>query len=176
MFFNVACVTFGLQLMTSTPYHPCTNVQTESYNKTIIDRLCQYFSEHQNGLDVYVLPLTYAYDPQLHKSTCTMPFSLTLCREPPRSVDIVPPAVADNAHDHSSQRLKQTVLTRINLLKTKATIALQRAQQRYKTNFDSRDRQQPKFHEDDYVHVDTPPRVRKWNSADDSFMKLQAKK
>lgn len=145
-FFNAACVPLGTQFMMTAAYHPHINGQPEWYNKTLINRLHHYVSEHQNVWDDYVQPLTFVYTSEVHKSRYTTPFSLNLSSEPPGSANMVPPTVGNSTDENAPRRRKQSILARINLLRTKTTIALQRAQQRYKANFDSPTRRKPKFH------------------------------
>lgn len=58
--FNAACVPKGTQVMTKTVYHPRSNGQTEPYDRTIIDNLRHYISEHWNEWDAYVQTLEYS--------------------------------------------------------------------------------------------------------------------
>lgn len=101
----------------------------ECYNMTIIDRLGDYVSEVQKVCDDFVKLFTYAYSADIYKSTCSRPSSLALSREALSSVDIDPPSVADNVDGNPSRTLKQTILNRINVLKTKTTIAFQQVQE-----------------------------------------------
>lgn len=103
-FFNAACVARSTQLMTTTACHPCTSSETYRCNKTIIDRLGHYIIETQNDWDGNVHRLAYAYNDQVHNSTYTTPFGLTFICDPPASVDIVQPTVADNTDDNSPRR------------------------------------------------------------------------
>lgn len=133
----------ALPRMTRNAYHARTSGQPERYNKTIIDRLRHYVSEHWSDWDAYDGPLSYGYNARVHRSACAVPFSQTFSPEPPYAADIVPPTKADNADRNSSKRPKQTILTKISLWKTKETIALQHVQLRYMTNFDSRGGRHP---------------------------------
>ena len=85
-FFAIVCAALGIRRVPITAYHPQTNGQTERYNKTLAARLRHYVNEHQTDWDIYVQPLTYAYNAQVHKSTGTTPFSLSLTRHPPSTI------------------------------------------------------------------------------------------
>lgn len=99
-YYNVSRVVLDAQVMTRTVYHPRINGQTERYSKTIVDRLRHYVREQQNDWVDYVHRLAYAYNDQVHTSTCTTHFSPTLSCEPQGSADIIQPIVADDADDN----------------------------------------------------------------------------
>ena len=77
-FWKTICRPMGVNHKTTTSYHPQTNGQAERYNKTIVSRLRLYVSKHQNDWDQFVQPLTYAYNYQVHRSTGTTPFNMTI--------------------------------------------------------------------------------------------------
>lgn len=88
-FFLHVCATLGIKHVTTTAHHPQTNCQAEYFSKTLVNRLVHYTAEHQLDWDDYVGSLVYAYNTQVHTSTGTTPFDLTLTRQPiPLGVDV----------------------------------------------------------------------------------------
>lgn len=71
---------FGMKNLTTTTYHPQTNVKTERYKKFTVSRLNHYADEHQLYWDKYFQPLTYAHNAQMYVSTKFNPLSLILPR------------------------------------------------------------------------------------------------
>lgn len=59
-FFTTLGPFLGVKKFTTTSHHQQTNVQVDRYNKTLVERLCCYVSDHQRDWDTYVQPLTYA--------------------------------------------------------------------------------------------------------------------
>ena len=82
-FFQSVCRVLGITNLYTSAYHPQTNGQVERWNRTIASMLRNYVKEHQDDWDVYVGPLTYAYNSQVHRTTRTKPFELVLSRPPP---------------------------------------------------------------------------------------------
>lgn len=50
----------------TTGYHQQTDAQLERFNKNIIARLRQYGVEHRQDWCIYVEPMKYAYNAQIH--------------------------------------------------------------------------------------------------------------
>lgn len=67
--------------MTTAAYYSQTNGLVERYNKRIIARLWQYFGTQQCEWDLFLQPLTYVYNTEVHLSTNTTPFSLVLTKD-----------------------------------------------------------------------------------------------
>ena len=70
--------------------------------------------EHQGDWDVYVGPLTYAYNSHVHRSTRTKPFEVVISRPPPelsfRRVDgDVPPSHSGNQRAEFFKTLDSTI-------------------------------------------------------------------
>lgn len=80
---STICFLLDIQRLTTTSYHPQTNGQAESYNKTILTRLRHYVAEHQNDWDPFVEPLKFAYYTQIRGYTNQTPYRLLLRRHPP---------------------------------------------------------------------------------------------
>lgn len=89
--FDAVCAAMGTESLITTNFHLQTNGQFERYNKTILNRLFHYKSEHQKDRDTFVQPLAYAYNAQTHGTTKTSPFNLTMTREPPAASGLLRP-------------------------------------------------------------------------------------
>ena len=125
----------GITNLYTSAYHPQTNGQVERYNQTIASMLHNYVNEHQDDWDVYVGPLTYAYNSHIHRTTRTTPFELVLNRPPPefslrRSSGDMPLA------DRGTERAE--FLKTVDATIQKAHGSLQRTKARYKRDFDKR--------------------------------------
>ena len=107
-FFQSVCRVLEIKNLYTSAYHPQTNGQVERYNRTIASMLRNYVNEHQNDWDVYVGPLTYAYNSHVHRSTRTTPFELVLSR-PRRSslseepTGTLPPPIGGRSEPSSSR-------------------------------------------------------------------------
>jgi hypothetical protein len=64
-------------------YHLQTNGQVERYNRSIVNALRCYVSEHQNDWDEFTSAITFSYNCKLHSSIGLAPFELALSRLPP---------------------------------------------------------------------------------------------
>lgn len=62
--------------------------QVERYGKTLASGLQLYVTNNQQNLDIFIQPLTYAYNCQPHLFINFSAFSLTLTRRPPGQVTI----------------------------------------------------------------------------------------
>ena len=97
--------------------------------------LRNYVNEHQDDWDVYVGPLTYAYNSHVHRSTRMTPFELVHSRPPPEFSPStiqrdVPPAERGTQLAEFLKTLDATI--------QKAYGSLRRTQARYKPDFDKR--------------------------------------
>lgn len=81
-FFRYVCAILGIRRIPITAYHPQSNGQTERYDKSVAARLRHYVPDHQTKWDLFVQPLTYSYNTQVHKTTGTSPFSPSLTIHP----------------------------------------------------------------------------------------------
>lgn len=87
------CLYMGTKLLTTIDYHPQGNSDIGDFKKTIATRLPHYVNEHQNDCNAPVQSITYAHISQVHLSTRTKLFSLTLTRELPAPADRSPAIV-----------------------------------------------------------------------------------
>lgn len=63
------CNEMQILAVTTSKYHPKTNVQLEKFNPTQVSRLWHYVSEHQCDWDAFLSPLTYMNSVRVHRST-----------------------------------------------------------------------------------------------------------
>lgn len=137
-FFAAICVRLGLKHLTMTAYHLQTNGQVKRFNQTIAGRLRQYVAEHQTDWDLYVQPLTYAHNAQVHKSTCTTPFSLTLSQQPAGpTTSNQAPVIPDNMTEPPNPlSIRSYFLRQLDILHKQTDSKIAAAKARYKRNFD----------------------------------------
>lgn len=67
-FFVAVYSTLGVSTITITECHLQTNGQAKHFNCNLISRIRNYMSENQIDRDTYLLPSTYTYDMQVHRS------------------------------------------------------------------------------------------------------------
>lgn len=79
-FFGSLCTYIKTKHMKTTEYNSQTNRQVERYDKTIVACLRHYVATHRRDWDLFVQPLTYAYNTQAHRYTKIRPFNLVLTR------------------------------------------------------------------------------------------------
>ena len=132
-FFHSTCRVLGIPNLYTAVYHPQTNGQVERYNRTIASMLRNHVGEHQDDWDVYVGPLTYAYNSHVHRTTGTTPFELVLSRPPSefslrRAEGDTPPT------DRGTQRAE--LLRTLDATIQKVYVSLHRTQARYKRDFE----------------------------------------
>lgn len=81
-FFDTICAMLRVRRYLMTAYSFQTVGQTERLNETIVQRLPHYVEEYQRYWDIYLQPLTFAFNLQVHSSTKKIPFDLVLTRHP----------------------------------------------------------------------------------------------
>ena len=135
-FFRNVCNILGVKQAFTSAYHPQTNGQTERFNRTLVAALRCFCSEHGRDWDTFLQGVAYGYNCTVHTATRCTPFELMLTH-PPRPLAL---AKADKV-DHSElpvQNVKDRMLRRLESLMDTAQSALNKAQSRYKRNFDAR--------------------------------------
>lgn len=60
-FIGNMCIRLKTKQMSTTLYHPCTNVHIKRYNRTMVTRLLQYVATHRRNLILFPQFLTFAY-------------------------------------------------------------------------------------------------------------------
>ena len=157
-FFDSVCGLLGVRHYFTAFYHPQTNGQTERFNKTIMERLRHFAADHQTDWDLYIQPLTYAYNMQVHRPTGTTPFDLILSRHPPSiAIRDVPQDSEDVPDRTDTVAFKRYLLRRVRKVLGRASARNTAAQQRYKDDFDKKVRFRPVLHPGDEVFIDRPP-------------------
>ena len=151
-FFHRACRILGITNLYTSAYHLQTNGQVGRYNCTIASMLRNYVNEHQDDWDVYVGPLTYAYNSHVHRSTRTTPFELVLSRHPPE-VSLRRTEGDGPLPDRRTHRA--AFLKKLDETIQKAYGSLRRTQARYKRDFDKRVRRvNTRLKPGNYVYLD----------------------
>lgn len=77
-FVTLVCGYLGVKHLTKTTYHSQTNSQAKPFSQSIVTRLQHYVVEHELDWDMYVQPLSYAYQKQFYRLTNTSPCYLML--------------------------------------------------------------------------------------------------
>ena len=158
-FWKTTLAILGINHKTTTSYHPQTNGQAERYNKTIVSRLRHYVSEHQDNWDKFVQTLTYAYNSQVHRSTGTSPFSLTITRIPPCPIidAISTSSPSDMNTTPSSRTMRIRILDKLKSITSKSDVNSAKAHMLYKKYADRTIKHLPVFKPGDYVFLLRPP-------------------
>ncbi|CAF1071831.1 unnamed protein product [Brachionus calyciflorus] len=76
------CEYMKIKKLSTTPYHPECNGQTERFNKTICQILSTYCNDHQSDWDEYLDIALFAYRVSPHETTLKSPFELLFGRNP----------------------------------------------------------------------------------------------
>ena len=132
-FFLDVCRILNIHNSFTTTYHPQTNGQVERFNRTILAALRAYIHDHPKDWDLYTSALTYAYNTQPQTSTSMAPFDLVLSK-PPGPLAAALPSTAYNGPLDFKHKWKKWLTKVIPETQQK----LQKAQERYKKNFDKR--------------------------------------
>lgn len=89
-------------------YHSHTNGQVERYNKTSITCLHHYVATDHRNSDLFVEPMTFAYNTHFKQSSNTSPFSLVFTRHLPGPTSFDnPEASATDAYNATDARVLQ---------------------------------------------------------------------
>lgn len=142
-FFETLCGFLGLKHLPATPYQPQTNAHVETYNKTTVTRLRQCAAEHQDILNIFAEPLTYAYNTFVHRSIEVLPISVVLTGDLPEAGTFdFPSAICMQLSCNICPRiLRNSLLPRLALIKENVDEQLNSAQKECKYDFRKRVRQ-----------------------------------
>lgn len=134
------CKSIGLKHPTTTVYHPHTNGRAEKLNRTLIARLRHYTAEHQRDWDIFMQPLTYAYNRQVSRSIGTTPFGIVLLRHPPGQTTLDrSSALQTSANNANAPAVLRSRLLHSNAeMRQKMDKKLRAAQSRCKDHHDCR--------------------------------------
>ena len=151
-FFNTVCDILGIRQAFTSAYHPQTNGQTERFNRTILASLRCFCSEHGRDWDQFARAVAYGYNNTVHRATSCTPFTLMITYPPPH-LSLTRADAVDHT-DLTVRMVKQRFLKRLKNLMATAKSQLEKAQAKYKENFD--DRVKPsaeKYRKNDYVFI-----------------------
>ena len=134
-FFQRVCTLLRVTNLFTTTYHPQTNGQAESFNRSLMAMLRCYVEDHPDDWCSFTAALCYAYNQSVHRSTRVTPFELVLSRPPP---EITLTYKAGSHPETRGKTHKQDFVERWKIALGKAAASLKEAQKRYKANFDRR--------------------------------------
>lgn len=131
-FFQELFRVLGTASLFTTTYKPKENGQVERFNRIIVDTLRTYLGDHSKDWDRYVHLITYAYNNTVQYSTGLTPFELGVSNPPnPLYIDYPPPRRDENAAQYYTEWSSH-----LELLINHSKDCLEKAQKRYKCNFD----------------------------------------
>ena len=97
------CSILKIKKVRTTPYHPQSDGLVERLNRTILEMLSKYVSDHPDDWDEWLNPLVGAYRTAVHASTGFSPFELLYGRKARMPVDLLLPIPSTHPnHDASS--------------------------------------------------------------------------
>ena len=102
-FWQTLFKTLGTKLAYSTASHPQTDGQTEHLNCTLIAALRAYINPHHTDWDTHIIPLEFAYNNTIQKSTGHSPFFLNYGHHPRTLVTLEGHVVVLAIHDFLQQ-------------------------------------------------------------------------
>lgn len=157
--FATVCTLLRVTHLTTMVYHPQTNGQAKLFNKTMLSRHSHYISEHRKNCDTLVLPLTYAYNTQVHRSTKQTRFSIVPSRQSPGPILIESGRAhaTDGYVGMSPQLLRTRSKACILTSRAIADVGMASTQQRYKLDYDHQVRRTTTFQLGGWVFIDMPP-------------------
>ena len=150
-FFRRVCNILQAHNIFTTTYHPQTNGQVERFNRTLAAMFRCYVEDKPGLWCLYAPALCYAYNMSVHSTTCTTPFDLVLSRPPPEFTRDNRPQL----RARTARAQKNDYVQRLQVALQKASRSLQRAQARYKRDFDRGIRATRRIRTDNYIFLDT---------------------
>ena len=134
-YFSTICNILGVRNLYTSAYHPETNGQAERFNPTILSALRRYICEDATDWDQFSDAVTYGYNCQVHRITGVAPFELVLSRPPGHLSLENTPSLSENL---GTKQYRHRFQTRLRNLIEKSSKKIQKAQSRYKADFDRR--------------------------------------
>jgi deoxyuridine 5'-triphosphate nucleotidohydrolase len=147
----------GTKLKLSTAHHPQTDGQTERQNRTLLEQLRHYVSEHQDNWSRFLFQAEFAYNTTEQESLGMSPFMCDKGREPVTPLMLLNRhAVVEATKVDAAERLAE----KLRDIHEVTTAAVQRAQKKQKQQADKRRRDQ-EFQVGDMVflnseHINVP--------------------
>lgn len=158
----------GIKNQATTTYHPQTDGQSESFNRTILEGICKYVGDHYRDRDLLSDALTFAYNSHVSTSTGFAPFELVLSR-PPEPLSFAKDEISPK---RSATEAKVAWLKKLQEVTEATRGRLVKANQRTKENFDRRLRNRRKnINRGDCVYL----HLEKENAAEGHRHKLAPK-
>lgn len=160
--FAELCGFLRLKDLTSTEYHPQTNLQGWQTKKTTVTPLRYYVDECRDNRDVFFQNLPFAYDTQVHRCKGVSPFSSLLWINPSglTAVDFPSANPSDLIGSVSPRILGYRRFPRLTLMRDKVDSRVNAAPKRYKYDYEKWEREKkPDSKTNEFVYVDRPPLV-----------------
>ena len=121
-----------MKIVTTTLYHLQVDGQCERFNRTLLDVLRGFASEHPKSWPEYAELLAFSYNSQVHAGTGHTPFELVLSN-PPSSLTLIPERSLE--YPKEPRQLFKQFEQAIRLLTKSASRNIDRAQERYKQKY-----------------------------------------
>lgn len=141
--------TLGTRLAMSTAFHPETDGQTERANRTLLENLRSFVSQHQDDWELHLPILEMAYNNSVNASTGHTPFYLNYGYHPRMPTSLSPKIPACPTPEAAS------FLENLQVSLERAKRLLEEAQHRQKRAADHRRRPSPDYNIGDQVLLST---------------------
>jgi len=131
------CEVLGIQKLNTTAYHSQCDELVECYNRTLKSMLRKHAARYSMQWDEYISSVQWAYRNTPHEATCEKPSYLLFgmdCQGPMETALLLP--LNDEYTDVMDYREKLT--TSLSSARELAAQAIQKAQRKYKKNYDKR--------------------------------------
>ena len=135
------CRIMMIKKITTTPYHPRTDGQTERLNHSLIQILRTQIQSDPRDWDTHVRCACYAYNTSVHKTTGMTPFYMIYGRDPLMPLDLSMGLVDDDLSESEEVYVKD-LLNRLMLAQKIARDHTELAQQRAAVRFNAKRREQ----------------------------------
>ena len=135
--FQEICQILGIKKTRTTKARPQSDGMIERANRTILNMLSAFVSEHQRDWVEYIPLVMMAYRSSVHESTCTTPSMMTFGREIRLPIDLIfgHPEREDSEQAYGNQYVSQ-LSEKINEVHEFARSRLQIASNAMKRNYD----------------------------------------
>jgi transposase InsO family protein len=134
-FFQSFCRILGVKQVFTSAYRPSTNGQTERFNRTIVEFMGAYVSEHQREWDELAGIATYSYNVKPHPSTGFTPFELVTAV--PQVSLLAQVVLTPHRRERSKAEIRNEFLATVSRCTTLARENLSMQQGRYKRAHDA---------------------------------------
>jgi hypothetical protein len=128
--FNELSIIYGFEHKFITPYNPQSNGEVERVNRTIGNMLATY--TNKEGWDLYLQPLTFAFNTAVHSSTQFSPFYAMFGRDPLTPMDVVMKINLQNVNNSDFSLYTDEIAHRVRSVWIKIEENLKEAQRKQK--------------------------------------------